>query len=113
MAVKLMIDSASDISMEEANKKDIILMPITITFGETEYQDGVDLLPREFYEKLMKLINSSGISVRQFCKEMHYAKDNVLRYKKGVEPSIRTLFEIAEYFECSIDDLLTREKNDG
>ncbi len=67
----------------------------------------------EFYEKLMKLINSSGISVRQFCKEMHYAKDNVLRYKKGVEPSIRTLFEIAEYFECSIDDLLTREKNDG
>ena len=54
MATKLMIDSASDISMQEANEKGIILMPITITFGETEYQDGVNLLPREFYEKLIE-----------------------------------------------------------
>ena len=54
MATKLMIDSASDISMKEANERGIILMPITITFGETEYQDGVDLLPKEFYEKLIE-----------------------------------------------------------
>ena len=64
----------------------------------------------DFYNKLIHLINISGISSRQFCKDLHYAKDNVLRYKNGVEPSIRTLFEIANYFNCSVDDLLTRQK---
>lgn len=64
----------------------------------------------DFYNKLLNLINSFGISSRQFCKDLHYSKDNVLRYKNGVEPSIRTLFEISNYFNCSIDDLLTRQK---
>ena len=54
MAVKLMIDSASDISLEEAKKRGIIMVPVTITFGEEEYQDGVDLLPQQFYEKLIE-----------------------------------------------------------
>ena len=64
----------------------------------------------DFYNKLLNLINTSGISSRQFCKDLNYAKDNVLRYKNGVEPSVRTLFEIANYFNCSVDDLLTRQK---
>lgn len=62
-----------------------------------------------FYNKLTSMITIAKISNRQFCKDLHYAKDNILRYKKGVEPSIRTLFEIADYFNCSINDLLTRE----
>ena len=64
----------------------------------------------DFYNKLINLINISNISSRQFCKDLNYAKDNVLRYKNGVEPSIRTLFEIANYFNCSVDDLLTKQK---
>lgn len=64
----------------------------------------------QFYKKLTNLINSAGISNRQFCKDLNYAKDNILRYKKGVEPSLRTLFDIVKYFNCSVDDLLTRQK---
>lgn len=64
----------------------------------------------KFYDTLMSLINLSHISIRQFCKELNYAKDNVSRYKKGVTPSVRTLFEIANYFNCSIDDLLDKTK---
>lgn len=63
-----------------------------------------------FYNTLTNLINLSHISSRQFCKELNYAKDNVLRYKKGVAPSVRTLFEIASYFNCSVDDLLDKMK---
>ncbi len=63
-----------------------------------------------FYDVLINLIKSAGISIRQFCKDLNYSKDNVLRYRKGVEPSLRTLFEIADYFDCSIDDLLIHEK---
>lgn len=54
MAVKIMIDSASDISMTEAKELGVIMMPMIISFGEQDYNDGVDLLPTEFYEKLIE-----------------------------------------------------------
>ena len=63
----------------------------------------------KFYDKLVTLIDSAGISCRKFCKDLNYAKDNILRYKKGVEPNIQTLLEIAEYFDCTVDCLLSRE----
>lgn len=61
-----------------------------------------------FYKILTDMIVRANISNRQFCKEMNYQKDNINRYKNGVEPSLLTLFEIAEYFGCLVDDLLTK-----
>lgn len=61
----------------------------------------------DFYNKLVALIKSSNISIRKFCKDLNYSKDNVKRYKNGTTPSVRTLLEIAEYFKCSVDDLLS------
>ena len=57
----------------------------------------------------MTLINGVGISCRKFCKDLHYSRDNVIRWKKGTQPSVQSLLEIARYFNCSIDDLLVRE----
>ena len=54
MAVKLMIDSACDISEKEANELGIIMLPMEITIGEEQYYDGVTLLPKQFYEKLIE-----------------------------------------------------------
>ncbi len=54
MAIKLIIDSASDINQEEAKKLGIIMMPMQITFGDEEFEDGVTLLPQQFYEKLIE-----------------------------------------------------------
>lgn len=65
----------------------------------------------KFYEYLTEFIKKAKISNRQFCKEMNYQKDIILRYKNGVEPSVRTLFEITNYFGCLVDDLLTKEKD--
>ena len=61
----------------------------------------------DFYNKLVHLIKTAGISNRKFCKDLLYSKDCISRYKNGVEPSVRTLFEIANYFDCYIDDLLS------
>lgn len=52
MAVKIVVDSASDISESEAKELGITMIPMVITFGEEEFFDGVDLLPAEFYERL-------------------------------------------------------------
>ncbi|MGN0771590.1 MAG: XRE family transcriptional regulator [Christensenellales bacterium] len=78
-----------------------------------ELTDNNDFIPYSidqsgFYQNLQGLLISAGISGRKFCKDLHYAKDNLLRYKNGVMPSITTLIEISQYFNCTIDDLLTR-----
>ena len=52
MSVKIMIDSASDFSEEEAKKLGFLFMPIQVRFDGEEYMDGVDLLPSEFFNKL-------------------------------------------------------------
>ena len=72
MAVKIMIDSASDISLSEAEKKGVIMIPMLITFGEEEFFDGVDLLPERFYEKLVEsdeLPKTSQINPFRFEEE--------------------------------------------
>lgn len=52
MAIKVLIDSASDINQKEAQELGLILLPMNISFGDKEYLDGVDLLPSEFYTLL-------------------------------------------------------------
>ncbi len=54
MAVKILVDSASDISKVEAEKMGITMIPMVITFDTEEYYDGIDLLPVQFYEKLVQ-----------------------------------------------------------
>ena len=52
--VKLVIDSGSDISAKEAEKLGIVMVPIEVQFEDEQFMDGVDLLPAEFYEKLVQ-----------------------------------------------------------
>lgn len=54
MAIKFIIDSASDVLPEEAAKAGVIHVPMMVRFGDTEYLDTVDLTHREFYEKLIE-----------------------------------------------------------
>lgn len=69
MAVKLIIDSASDINEKEAQELGVILLPIEVRFNEEEYLDGVNLYPMQFYEKLIEsdvLPQTSQISPYHF-----------------------------------------------
>ncbi|MDE6411390.1 MAG: DegV family protein [Clostridia bacterium] len=54
MAVKILIDSASDIDLDEANELGVELIPMKITFEDGEYSDGVDLSHEKFFEKLVE-----------------------------------------------------------
>ena len=55
MAIKIVIDSAADIAEKEAKELGIEMVPLVINFGVDEYYDGVDLLPTDFYNKLLAL----------------------------------------------------------
>ena len=59
-----------------------------------------------FYNNLQSFIKSRHLSGRQFCKEMNYSRDNLLRWKNGTVPSMQNLIEISKFFNCSINDLL-------
>ncbi|MCI9473420.1 MAG: DegV family protein [Flavonifractor sp.] len=52
MAIRIITDSASDLVRPQ--RKEVTVLPMSITFGEREYQDGVNLTHREFYERLVE-----------------------------------------------------------
>jgi len=50
--VWIITDSASDIV--DNQREDLVILPVNITFGDEEFQDGVNLTHRMFYEKLVE-----------------------------------------------------------
>ena len=57
MAVRIITDSASDITREDvaaAGNPALTVLPLSITFGNTTYEDGVNLSHRRFYELLVE-----------------------------------------------------------
>ncbi|MGL5972149.1 MAG: DegV family protein [Oscillospiraceae bacterium] len=52
MAIKIVTDSTSDITLEESKKIGIDVMPLNIYFGNDHYLDGVNIDSNTFFEKL-------------------------------------------------------------
>ncbi|MBR2970767.1 MAG: transcriptional regulator [Clostridia bacterium] len=59
-----------------------------------------------FYSNLLALMRAKKISGRKLCKELSLARISLSRWKNGTLPSLQKLIEIADYFGCTIDDLL-------
>mgnify|MGYP006077983837 CR=1 FL=1 len=54
MAVRLVIDSASDIEYSMAMEKGWVFLPITVSFGEEQLKDGIDINASSFYDRLIE-----------------------------------------------------------
>ena len=79
MAVRFIIDSASDIVPAEAEALGLIHIPMKVIFGEEEYSDSVDLTHREFYEKLIEndeIPTTSQINPGAFMSAYQKVADN-------------------------------------
>lgn len=71
MSVKIITDSASDITQEEAKKLGITVLPLTIFFETEEFQDNVTLSTTEYYNKLIEsaeLPKTSQVTPYAFSK---------------------------------------------
>lgn len=65
--IRILTDSASDIV--PPHRAELTVLPLTVTFGDQTYRDGVDLSHRQFYEKLIEgpeLPTTSQINPGQF-----------------------------------------------
>ena len=54
MSIRIITDSASDISQFEARQMGIDVLPLKTLFGTEEYRDGIDLSHEGFYHKLIE-----------------------------------------------------------
>lgn len=56
MSIRIITDSGADIprNMGASPRADLTILPMHVYFGEKEFQDGVDLTHRQFYEMLIE-----------------------------------------------------------
>lgn len=52
MAVKIITDAGSDLTLAQAQKLGVLFVPMTVTFGDAQYRAGVDLTNEKFYSLL-------------------------------------------------------------
>ncbi len=70
--VKILVDSASDVTEEEAKNLAISMLPMEITFGDETFLDGVNLSHERFFEMLIEsadLPKTSQINEFRFNEE--------------------------------------------
>lgn len=52
--IRIITDSTSDISQDEAKKLGVDVIPLTVSFGEESFIDGVTITSDEFYKRLQE-----------------------------------------------------------
>lgn len=78
MSLRIVIDSASDITKEKADTLGLDYMPLKTIFGDEEYLDGVTLPHYAFYEKLIEsgtFPTTSQIPPHEFEKKYKEIKE--------------------------------------
>lgn len=79
MSVKIICDSASDITIKKAREWDVTVLPLKTIFGEEEYLDGQTLSADEFYQKLIetdRMPTTSQVSPAQYREVFEEIAEN-------------------------------------
>ena len=69
--VKIVVDSGSDIVKSAADDLGVIMVPIEVQFGDEVFLDGVNLMPGEFYDKL---VSSKDIPTTSLINEYRWTE---------------------------------------
>lgn len=110
MSIRIIADSASDISQERAKQWGISVLPLKIRFEEEEYLDGVTLSNSQFYEKLIEtdtIPKTSQIPSYEYEKEFQKAVaegDEVICFtlSSGLSGSYQSAKIAADEFENKV-----------
>lgn len=115
MAIRIVIDSTADYTPAEIEKRQITCIPMTISFGEEQYIDGVDISKDEFFEKLIseevfpKTSQPSPASFVEYFEEAKEAGDSVIAVLvsgalSGTVQSANLAKEMTEYDDIYVVD---------
>lgn len=116
--VKIITDSAADFEIEEIKELGIKVVPLSVFFGDDEYQETVNITKQEFYEKLAsaeEFPHTSQPSPESFMNAMEEAKANgdevviitLSSALSGTYQSALLAKNALEYDECYVVDSLS------
>jgi DegV family protein with EDD domain len=74
MSIRLVVDSSADIELDVAAKHHIVVVPLTISFGDETFYDRTEMSPATFYQRLEvshELPKTSLPSISQFVEAYH------------------------------------------
>lgn len=117
MAVRIITDSASDITQEKAKEWGIKVLPLTVRFGDEEFLDGITLSSEDFYRKLIEtdaVPKTSQISPLSYTEEFTAADENgdeliYFTISSGVSGCYQTACMIAQDFSENIHVVDTKQ----
>ena len=66
--------------------------------------------PPNFHTAIKAVMAKNNITTYRLRKDTRYVGSYFSRWSKGEEPNFCTLIELADYFNCTIDELVGREK---
>jgi len=97
--VKIITDSASDLPMDVIKQYDIDVLPLTVVEEDTEYKDGVTIMPNEVFTKMRE-----GISFTTSQVTTHDYYQKFEEYILGDRPCIYVGFSsgLSGSFQASV-----------
>lgn len=118
MGVRIITDSTSDISLDEAKKLGVTIVPLKVIFGNKEYREGIEITIDSFYQKLAeadKLPTTSQPSPDDFLGYFNEAKEAgdsvvvilIAGKLSGTVQSAMIAKDMADYSKIYIVDSLT------
>lgn len=68
MTIKILADSACDLTELHYNELDIEMVPLTVHLNDEDYKDGIDITPKEVYDAMRNgaMTKTSQVSLQSF-----------------------------------------------
>ena len=106
--IKLVVDSTCDLPKKFLKENDVAVVPLSISFKEEIYKDGVDITVKKLYEYVDKkrmLPKTSALTTYELIQE----------FKKWVDKDYDVFFiSISSNFSCSLQNAhIAAEEFDG
>lgn len=116
--IKILVDSASDLSLEQSKTNDFLFIPLNIQLENKEYQDGIDIEKDDYFELLTNTTNfpkTSQPSPQKFLEIFEQVKkdQDTLIYLaissklSGTYQSANIAKDLCEYENIHIIDTLS------
>ena len=112
--VRIITDSSADLEPQEYEKLNITCIPLTVFFGDTEYQENVNLSKNQFYDLLSggdfpKTAQPSPQILLDLFEEAKEAGDEVIYFPissaiSGTYQTACATQTMAEYDKCYVCD---------
>lgn len=85
--VKILTDSACDLTQDYFDKYDIEMVPLTVHLNDDDYRDGLDITPKEVYDAMRE-----GASTKTSQVSLQTFEEIFTRYAENNQPLVYLAF---------------------